>query len=167
MKIPFILTAVAAVAAGILPILGPSSLHGAILPPGFTEDRVASGLNRPTHLTYSQGDGRLFICEKNGKVRIVKNGALLPTPFLSLNVHTGGDCGLLSVVVDGSPSVYVYYTATTPTIHNRVSRFTVSSNPDIVTPGSETVLLDLPTLVSTTNIGGAMVKQNEIYISTG
>src|SRR3712207_8798464 len=42
--------------------------------------------------------------------------------------------------------IYIYYTATTPTIHNRVSRFTLDG--DVAVPGSEVILLDLDDLVS-------------------
>ncbi|MCA1632401.1 MAG: PQQ-dependent sugar dehydrogenase [Acidobacteria bacterium] len=51
----------------------------------------------------------------------------------------------------------VYYTATTPAIHNRVSRFTASaSNPDVVEAGSELALLDLENLSATNHNGGAL-----------
>ena len=36
-------------------------------------------------------DGRLFVWQKNGVVRIIKNGALLPTPFIDLSGQVNGD----------------------------------------------------------------------------
>src|SRR5262249_14360225 len=51
-----------------------------------------------------------------------------------------------------TPYVYLYYTATTPTIHNRVSRFTAAG--DVAVAGSEAVLLNLNTLSSATNHNG-------------
>ena len=32
-------------------------------------------------------DGRLFVWQKNGVVRIIKNGVMLPTPFVDLSSH--------------------------------------------------------------------------------
>ena len=71
-------------------------------------------------------DGRLFVCEQGGRLRVIKNGVLLSTPFLTVTVNSVGERGLLGVAFD-PPSLptttYVYYTATTPAIHNRISRF--------------------------------------------
>src|SRR5215210_4165572 len=62
-------------------------------------EQIASGLNFPVYLTAPPGDARLFIAEKGGAIRIVKDGALLPTPFLSLagRVSTGREQGLLGL----------------------------------------------------------------------
>jgi glucose/arabinose dehydrogenase len=102
----------------------------ATLPAGFEEMLVASGLRRPTTMTFAP-DGRLFIGEQDGTLRVVKNGALLPTPFVTLPVNSSGERGLLGVAFDRSFQtngfVYVYYTASSPTVHNRVSRFTAKS----------------------------------------
>ncbi len=45
---------------------------------------------------------------------------------------------------DGRIFVCVYYTATTPNPHNRVSRFTASGNKAV--PGSERILFELERL---------------------
>jgi glucose/arabinose dehydrogenase len=45
-------------------------------------------------------DGRIFVCLQSGSLRVVKNGALLPTPFLSVTVDASGECGLLGVAFD-------------------------------------------------------------------
>ena len=107
------------------------SAYGATLPAGFTESLVASGLNTPTAMQFAP-DGRLFVCEQNGRLRVIKNGALLSTPFLTVTVSSSGERGLLGVAFDPNFAVnqfvYVYYTATSPTIHNRVSRFTANGD---------------------------------------
>ena len=59
-------------------------------------------------------DGRIFVAEQGGRLRVIENGALLPTPFVTLNVHFSGERGLLGVTLDPAFSVnqyvYVYYT---------------------------------------------------------
>ena len=87
------------------------------MPAGFTEALIASGLASPTAMQFAP-DGRLFVCEQGGRLRVIKNGALLPTPFLTLTVSSIGERGLLGVAFDPNFAInqfiYVYYTATTP-----------------------------------------------------
>ncbi|MEJ7677608.1 MAG: PQQ-dependent sugar dehydrogenase [Segetibacter sp.] len=59
-------------------------------------------------------DGRLFVTQQNGQLRIIKNGVLLAQPFITLNVNSSGERGLLGVAFDPAFStnhyVYLYYT---------------------------------------------------------
>src|SRR5258705_13099950 len=142
----------------------------ASLPTGFTETSI-TGLTAPTAMAFAP-DGRLFVCQQGGQLRVIKNGSLLSAPFISLTVDSAGERGLLGVALDPSfPSnnfVYVYYTATTPTIHNRVSRFT--ANGDVAVGGSEQVILDLNTLSSATNHNGGGIHfgpDGKLYIGAG
>ncbi len=120
-------------------------------------------------------DGRLFVCQQGGQLRVVKNGALLATPFVSLTVDSNGERGLLGVAFDPNFAtnsfVYVYYTATTPQVHNRVSRFTASTaNPDVAQAGSEVAILDLNNLSSATNHNGGAIhfgSDGKLYIAVG
>ncbi|MBA2452955.1 MAG: hypothetical protein H0V47_07270 [Chloroflexia bacterium] len=61
-------------------------LQAAILPSGFVEDIVVRGLNFPTSFSMLP-DGRILIGEKSGFVRIFKDGALLPTPFIDIRAQ--------------------------------------------------------------------------------
>jgi glucose/arabinose dehydrogenase len=132
--------------------------HAATLPAGFAESQVASGLSSPTAMAIAP-DGRIFVCQQGGSLRVIENGTLLPTPFVTVTVNAQGERGLLGVAFDPNFAVnqfvYVYYTATTPTIHNRVSRFTASG--DVAIPGSELVILDLETLSGATNHNGGAI----------
>jgi glucose/arabinose dehydrogenase len=117
-------------------------------------------------------DGRLFICQQTGQLRVVKNGVLLPTPFISLTVDPNGERGLLGVAFDPNFAtnnfIYVYYTATTPQTHNRVSRFT--ANGDVALAGSEVPILDLNNLSGATNHNGGAIHfgpDGKLYIAVG
>ena len=64
--------------------------------------------------------------------------------------------------------MYVYYTATTPAVHNRVSRFTANGN--VAVAGSEVILLDLNNLSSATNHNGGAMHfglDGKLYIAVG
>src|SRR5688500_2043816 len=129
------------------------------VPAGFTETRIATGLAQPVAMAFAP-DGRLFVTEKPGGVRVVDaSGQLLSQKFMQLTVNSEGERGALGIVHDPdfltNGHLYVYYTATTPTIHNRLSRFTAAdANPDpavyapgnTVQAGSETVLMEFDTL---------------------
>lgn len=77
---------------------------------------VAEGLTKPVYLTAPAGDARLFIVERGGVVRVVKNGSLLATPFLDIRgrVNSVAERGLLSMAFDPAYAangfLYVYYT---------------------------------------------------------
>ena len=146
----------------------------AVLPAGFTETAITgNGLSNTTAMALHP-DGRIFVCQQTGELRVIKNGVVLPTPFVTLTVDPSGERGLLGVAFDPNYAtnrfVYVYYTATTPTIHNRVSRFTANSaNEDVALAGSEVVLLDLENLTFTNHNGGAIHfgPDGKLYIATG
>src|SRR6185369_13507662 len=135
--------------------------YAATLPEGFTEIQITgNGLSSTTAMAVHP-DGRIFVCQQSGELRVIKNNVVLPAPFTTLAVNSAGERGLLGVTFDPNYAtnrfVYVYYTATTPTIHNRVSRFTAdAANEDVALAGSEVVLLDLETLSDATHNGGAI-----------
>src|SRR6476469_3936900 len=127
------------IAAGFLSLLiVHSSATAATLPAGFTETQIAGGLSSPTAMEIAP-DGRIFVCLQAGQLRVIKNGALLPAPFVSLSVDSSGERGLLGIAFDPAFAtnnfVYVYYTTSSAPIHNRVSRFT--ANGDVAVAGSE------------------------------
>ena len=159
-------------AAGALVLLGLGGLpaRAATLPPGFAETAIG-GLNDPTAMAIAP-DGRIFVCQQAGALRVIKNGALLPTPFLTLSVQASGERGLLGIAFDpdfaSNQYLYVYYTTSTAPLHNRVSRFT--ANGDVVVPGSELVILDLDDLSSATNHNGGALHfgpDGKLYVAVG
>src|SRR6266487_1229133 len=149
-----------------------SRATAATLPPGFTEAQVGSNLSgSPTAMAFAP-DGRLFVCQQGGQLRVIKNGVLLSTPFVTLTVDSSGERGLLGIAFDPNFAtnhyLYVYYTVATSPIHNRVSRFTAAG--DTAAPGSEAVILELNNLSSATNHNGGATHfgpDGKLYIGVG
>jgi glucose/arabinose dehydrogenase len=79
---------------------------------------VVTGLTSPVYLTAPTGDSRLFIVDQPGRIRVVRNGQLLPAPFLDITTRVGygGERGLLSMAFDPAYAsngfFFVYYTNT-------------------------------------------------------
>jgi len=130
----------------------------ATVPSGFVDSPYVNVPSGTTAMQFAP-DGRLFVCEQTGKLRVVQNGNLLTTPFLTVPVDATGERGLLGVAFDPNFAqnnfVYVYYTAKTPTIHNRVSRFTANGN--VAVAGSEVILLNLNTLSGASSHNGGAI----------
>ena len=118
-------------------------------PPDGTEpvalQPVASGLVFPLYLTAPAGDTRLFIVEKGGRIRIVKDGVLLADPFLDISgqVSTGSEQGLLGLAFHpqyaSNGRFIVNYTDVAG--DTRVSGFMVSPDPDSADAASEVTIL--------------------------
>lgn len=148
-----------------LAILSPVFAH---LPPGFAQYEIASGLN-PTDMAIAP-DGRIFITEKNGLIRLVVNEELLPDPFAVLLVNDFNERGLGHIGLDpdfaNNGFVYVYYTVADGS-HNRLSRLTAQGN--LMLPGSELILYECDSKFGSVHNGGDFEfgKDGKIYLATG
>jgi putative heme-binding domain-containing protein len=121
-----------------------SGLQGApSLPPDFEWQTVARGLTGATALAAAP-DGRIFVCEQTGLLRVVKGDRLLAEPCLRLTVDDLWERGLIGVTVDPRFSanhyLHVVYVAREPYPHHVVSRFTLAD--DVAARGSERVLFE-------------------------
>ncbi|WP_375417157.1 PQQ-dependent sugar dehydrogenase [uncultured Hymenobacter sp.] len=159
-----LLTGRAALAQGIQPTL----------PPGFSASLVVNGFVNPTAFTFAP-DGRIFAAEQAGRLRIIKNGVLLPTPFVSLTVDSRGERGLVGVTLDPNFStnryVYLYYTLASGA-NNRIVRYTASAaNGDVADLSTGQVILNLDPLdpTATNHNGGAMHfgPDGKLYVAVG
>lgn len=68
--------------------------------PNLVATRIASGLSSPLDLQSAPGDRtRLFVIEQAGRIRIVRNGAVVTAPFLDITgrISSGGERGLLGL----------------------------------------------------------------------
>ena len=134
-------------------------------------ETVATGLDFPLYLTTTPGnDNRLFIVEKSGLIRIIKNGTLLETPFLDIHrlVSTGGEQGLLGLAFDPGYATngrfYVSYTDTSG--DSKIVRYSVSGNPDIAQTAPDRVLLTIDQPFANHN-GGNIVFGPDGYLYIG
>jgi uncharacterized repeat protein (TIGR01451 family) len=117
------------------------------LPAGFKQTQLAGGLKKPVVLAFPPG-GDIWIGEQGGTILDYHNGAVQPTPVVTLpNVYSTGECGLLGIALDPNFStngyVYISYVVnvtnksgvTQP--FSRLSRFTYSGG--TIDPATEKV----------------------------
>lgn len=135
---------------------------------------AATGLVAPTFITHANDNsGRLFVLEKEGRIRIVKNGILLETPFLDIQKRVNADYhkGLLGLAFPPNyrQSGHFYVSYSTKDNENMISRFSVSLDHDVADPESEKSILTFnqPADIHT---GGTIVFHPEnsfLYIGAG
>ena len=155
---------------------------------------IASGLTAPNDLT-SVGDGRLFVNQQDGLIRVVKNDALLATPFLDLSarlVSSTGERGLLGLAFHpgyndpSSPGFGKFYTYTSEPVtgaadftvpktsafdhQSVVAEWQVSAgNPDLADPASRREVMRVDEPQANHNGGKLAFRPGEpyLYISLG
>jgi glucose/arabinose dehydrogenase/subtilisin-like proprotein convertase family protein len=156
---------------GVWLVLGRAVAGGTQVPDGFKTTLIADQLLNVTTFEFAP-DGRLFVSEQGGRLRVIKNGVLLPDPFLTVTTDGNGERGLLGIAFDpdfgANNFIYIYYTSLTPQPHNRVSRFVADG--DRAVPGSEVVILDLNDLSTAANHNGGSIHfgpDGKLYISVG
>ncbi|MFL6181547.1 MAG: PQQ-dependent sugar dehydrogenase [Actinomycetes bacterium] len=180
---------VGSVAVSTLALIAPSAPSASATPVASTGSQislVADGIREPEALRLAP-DGRLFLLQQAGKVRIVKGGKLLKTPALQIDpsviVEHNASAGLLSIAFPPGFNnaavqyVYLLYThepmAGYPERHNVVSRWTISGN--TIDPTSEQILVHLDPLTdvngnfANSHYGGDMEfgSDGKLYVSTG
>lgn len=104
---------------------------------------VVSGLHVPWALAFAP-DGRLFVTERPGRIRLVEDGRLAPEPVATLPVAQYGESGLMGLALDPafreSGHLYVCYTLQKGAdLVNRVVRLSLNRDGRA---GGERVLLD-------------------------
>lgn len=172
-------------------VMLPMTAQAAPAWPTFDLVQVAGGLEQPVYLTHAgDGSNRLFVVERAGRIRIIENGVVLPTPFLDitdrvtpLSEPNCGECGLLSVAFppDYVAAGYflVYYTSNQDLVGPEtgdlngiqdtvVARFRVTTNPNVADPDSEVRILRQNQPAKNHN-GGLLLFDGEgdLYIGLG
>ena len=118
---------------------------------GLRLEAISTSFSEPLFLTFAPGDAtRLFVVEKDGLIRILENGAILPAPFLDLTAITtkNNEQGLLGLAFapdyENSGRFYVSYTTdgSTPGGKSVIARYHVSSDPNLADAASDTTILE-------------------------
>jgi glucose/arabinose dehydrogenase len=118
---------------------------------------VVSGLNKPVGLTHAgDGSGRLFVTEKGGTIRIIRNGELLARPFLDIRERVLSDDtdlpasweqGLLGLAFapdyEESGRLFLAYSAV-PDGRTVIAEYRVSEDPDVARPDDPGLILEIP-----------------------
>jgi glucose/arabinose dehydrogenase len=118
--------------------------EGTLEPAGrFIQSKLVGGLNSPTAMTIAP-DGRIFVAYQGGEVRIVKNGTLLPTPFVTVPTVPIDEQGIMGIALDpgfaSNGYVYITYTRDATPRFQRIARFTATG--DVAVAGSETTIFE-------------------------
>jgi glucose/arabinose dehydrogenase len=138
---------------------------------------VAGGFVSPVHVTHAgDGSGRIFVVEQAGRIRILDNGALLPTSYLDLaslnppRLVAGGEQGLLSVAFPpGFAAKRYFYVNYTRALDGAtvVARYRVSAgDANVADPASEEVLLTISQPFANHN-GGQLAFGPDGYLYIG
>jgi glucose/arabinose dehydrogenase len=134
---------------------------GTTLPPGLTlklNPFVTTGLTTPVFLTQPLNDGRIFVVEQQGRIRVVKDGVLQAKPFLDITsrVLSGGERGLFSVAFHPQYAtnhfLYVYFTTQTNG-DLRIERFTAATADSADAVSSKLIITQAHSLQSNHNGG--------------
>ena len=139
---------------------------------------VVTGLTAPIYVAAPEGDPRLFVVERAGRIRIANpvTGAIQATPFLDIRtrVGTAGEGGLLGVAFDpdfaDTGRFYAYFIEI-GTLDSVVSRFTLA-DPAAPTanPGTEQVILRVDQPDATNHKGGTIAfspVDGYLYLALG
>ena len=137
-------------------------------------EQVAAGFEVPVHIAAPEGDDRLFVVERFGHIRIVRDGTALPQPFLDLSTRIGtegSERGLLSMAFHPgfAENGYVYVMYTAPNGAVTIERYTASpATADVASLESAKLILAVPHPGLTHN-GGLVTfgPDGMLYISIG
>ena len=107
-------------------------------------------VNKPVLLTFAPGDpARRFVVELLGRIRVIRDGELLPTPFVDLTSLVApqiGERGLKCIAFhpDYQANGYFFVIYVSPTLHTTIARFQRDpANPDRSLLASQKVLLSV------------------------
>ena len=144
--------------------------------PSIVLSSPITGFAQPVVITHANdGSGRLFVVEQPGRIRIIKNGALLATSFLDIGtrITSGGERGVLGLAFPpgfaAKKYFYVFYTNLAGDLV--IARYRVSAgSADVADPASEQIVLTIPHPTNTNHNGGQLAfspRDGFLYIGTG
>jgi glucose/arabinose dehydrogenase len=117
-----------------------------------------SGFTAPIQMVQSPDDYFVrFVVQQGGQIRVIRNGAIEPTPFLDISsiITSGGERGLLGLefAPDYATSGYFYVNYTDLSGNTQIARYTRSANPLVADPNSRYPILSIAQPFSNHNAG--------------
>lgn len=137
---------------------------------------VAANLDYPVNVTSPPQDARrLFVVEQPGRIRILKDGVLLATPFLSIETRVSfgvnREQGMYSLAFDPDFAHNGFFYVDYCDLNNAfvVERYSVTANPDVADPASATTIFGPHPHPGFAHYGGSMQfgPDGMLYVSTG
>lgn len=138
--------------------------------PPLRQEVVARGFDSPVSFAFAP-DGRAFVCEQAGRVRVVKRGRLLARPLLAVPARASFEDGLLGVACDPDFArngfVYVCWTDSVPAPREVIERWQVRG--DTAVRASRTRLVELDPRVNRVHVGGTLRfgPDGRLWLGTG
>ncbi len=138
----------------------------------FTETTFGSDVgDRVTGMAWApDGSNRLFITCQYGAVRIIQNGTLVGTPFVTFTPHTNSECGVIGLCFDPDfvTNHYIYFFVTVSGSEQRIIRMNASGNTDTYQAASDDLITGLPTAGNNHDGGGiGFGRDGKLYWSIG
>lgn len=161
------------VSASLILALNPSLYFSSSVQPIYAQPSIrdtnlivqpfVEGLSSPTDMIFLDKNN-ILVLEKEGNVRLVRNGTLLDRPVLQISVNTSNERGLLGITMftdskNPNPNIFLYYTKEDP-LRNRIYKFQWNGE-TLVNP---LLILDLPAKPHSIHNGGKMVIGPDGYL---
>jgi hypothetical protein len=139
--------------------------------PPLSLEVVATGMDQPVFLDAPVGDGRIFVAEKGGRIRIIDGGSVLSTPYLALtNISTAGERGLLGLAFHpdfaDNGRFFVHFSDSVGTTN--VVEYHADPSSNVADPSPIRTILTVPQ--PATNHNGGMIEfgpDGYLYVSLG
>ncbi|MFN8587212.1 MAG: PQQ-dependent sugar dehydrogenase [Candidatus Eisenbacteria bacterium] len=138
--------------------------------PPLRQEIVARGFDSPVSFAFAP-DGRAFVCEQAGRVRVVKRGRLLARPLLTVPARASLEDGLLGVACDPEFArngfVYVCWTDSVPYPREVLERYRVRG--DTAVRASRVRLVELDRRVNRVHVAGTLRvgPDRMLWVGTG
>ena len=144
----------------------------------LTKVLVTDQVQSPVYVTSPAKDyRRLFVVQQNGIIRLIKNGQLLPTPYLNLGatglgkITTGSERGLLGLAFHPHyrANGFFYVSYTNLQGNPVIERYQVSADPSVANPASGTLVLGPITHPQSNHNGGCLQfgPDGKLYFGMG